>query len=62
MKETTAQNLLAANAGKRRVTIGLNSPEELRSLSDARTLTCPACGTRLNTSIRPVYWIRKQES
>jgi hypothetical protein len=45
MNETTAQNLLAANAGDRRVTIGLNSSEELRSLSDARALTCPACGS-----------------
>jgi hypothetical protein len=44
MKETAPQNLLAASAGGRRVTIGLDHPDELRRLSDARALTCPGCG------------------
>ena len=44
MKQSSAQNLLSACWGERRVTIGLHSPEELRRLSDARSLTCPGCG------------------
>jgi hypothetical protein len=43
MKPLPAQNLLVALHGKARVTIGLDSPETLRSLSDARSLTCPGC-------------------
>jgi len=43
MKPASAQNLLSALAGKRRVTIGLEAPDELRRLSDARALTCPGC-------------------
>ncbi|HZT41272.1 MAG TPA: competence protein CoiA family protein [Chthonomonadaceae bacterium] len=38
------QNLLSACHGERRVTIGRETPEELRRLSDARALTCPGCG------------------
>ena len=41
---TNRQNLLSACHGERRVTIGLETPEELRRLSDARALTCPGCG------------------
>ncbi len=44
MKPLTAQNLLAALDGGVRVTIGLDAPETLRVLSDARSLTCPGCG------------------
>ena len=29
--------------GERRITIGLETPDELRRLSDARALTCPGC-------------------
>jgi hypothetical protein len=47
MRESATQNLLAANAGSRRVTIGLDAPDELRQLSDARALTCPGCGGAL---------------
>ncbi len=39
-----AQNLLAANCGTRRVTLGMDDDAELRALSDARALTCPGCG------------------
>ncbi|HZP83003.1 MAG TPA: competence protein CoiA family protein [Chthonomonadaceae bacterium] len=44
MHPFSRQNLLAANCGDRRVTLGIDAPEELRSLSDARALTCPGCG------------------
>jgi hypothetical protein len=44
MTPSPSQNLLAANAGAKRVTIGLDAAEELRQLSDARALTCPGCG------------------
>ena len=44
MKSLPAQNLLVAHHGKARVTIGLDAPETLRELSDARSLTCPGCG------------------
>jgi len=43
MRETTAHHLLSARHGTERVTIGLDAPEVLRSLSDARALTCPGC-------------------
>ena len=43
MKSLPAQNLLVAHHGKTRVTIGLDAPETLRLLSDARSLTCPGC-------------------
>ncbi len=36
--------MLTAQWGLRRVTIGVESPEELRRLSDTRALTCPGCG------------------
>ncbi len=39
-----APTLLAAMAGPRRVTLGLDSLSELRALSDGRELTCPGCG------------------
>lgn len=45
MKEiNSAPTLLTAQYGSRRVTIGLDAPDELRRLSDARALTCPGCG------------------
>jgi hypothetical protein len=44
MKDQNAQNLLSARCGERRVTIGAETPEALRRLSDARLLTCPGCG------------------
>lgn len=44
MSDQTRQNLLSACHGDRRVTIGLDAPEALRQLSDARALTCPGCG------------------
>ncbi len=44
MRPLPAQNLLVAHHGKVRVTIGLERPETLRQLSDARSLTCPGCG------------------
>src|SRR5579863_1449274 len=44
MTDHTSQNLLAASTGTRRVTIGVESPDELRRLSDARSLCCPVCG------------------
>jgi len=44
VKPQPAQNLLVALNGKARVTIGLDTPETLRQLSDARSLTCPGCG------------------
>ena len=44
MKEQSAQNFLSAQWGDRRVTIGVDAPQELRSLSNARLLTCPGCG------------------
>jgi hypothetical protein len=43
MRALPAQNLLVAHHGKDRVTIGLDLPETLRRLSDARSLTCPGC-------------------
>ena len=43
MKPLPAQNLLVARHGQARVTIGLDAPETLRLLSDARSLTCPGC-------------------
>ncbi len=43
MRASSAQNLLVALCGKERLTIGLETPERLRSLSDARALTCPGC-------------------
>ena len=43
MKPLPAQNLLVAHHGKARFTIGLDAPETLRLLSDARSLTCPGC-------------------
>ncbi len=42
-----SQRLLSASHGARRVTIGWDSPESLRELSDGRQLTCPACGALL---------------
>ena len=45
MKEQNAQTFLSAQWGKKRVTIGLTPPEELRRLSNARLLTCPGCGS-----------------
>lgn len=47
MKLNATQNLLSAQHSKRRVTIGLDPPEELRHLSDTRALTCPGCGAVL---------------
>jgi hypothetical protein len=44
MKEQSAQNFLSAQWGERRVTIGVDAPDELRRLSNARLLTCPGCG------------------
>ena len=44
MNGNHAQNLLAANCGTRRVTLGFDDEAELRALSDARALTCPGCG------------------
>lgn len=44
MTPPAAQNLLCARNGDSRVTIGLDTPEALRRLSDARKLTCPGCG------------------
>jgi hypothetical protein len=44
MKELSTQNLLSACWGARRITIGIEPPEELRRLSDTRALTCPGCG------------------
>ena len=44
METNNAQNLLAANCGTRRVTLGWDDDAELRALSDARALTCPGCG------------------
>ena len=43
MRPLPAQNLLVAHFGSVRVTIGLDAPEALRGLSDARSLTCPVC-------------------
>ena len=43
MRPASSQNLLSALAGTRRVTIGLESPDALRRLSDLRALTCPGC-------------------
>jgi hypothetical protein len=43
VKALPAQNLLVAHHGNVRVTIGLDAPETLRGLSDARSLTCPGC-------------------
>ena len=40
----TAQNLLSAQHGLRRVTIGWDDETALRLLSDERALTCPGCG------------------
>jgi hypothetical protein len=39
-----APTLLAATFRERRVTIGVETPEELRALSDRRELSCPGCG------------------
>lgn len=44
MRPPSAQNLLVALHNGRRVTIGLEAPETLRALSDARLLACPGCG------------------
>jgi hypothetical protein len=44
MNQFSRQNLLTANCGGRRVTLGLDAPEELRRFSDSRALTCPGCG------------------
>lgn len=44
MRTQTAQNLLSARYGTKRLTIGLDEPEALRRLSDARALSCPGCG------------------
>ena len=44
MNINNAQNLLAANCGPRRVTLGWDDDAELRTLSDLRALTCPGCG------------------
>ena len=38
------QSMLSAESGNGRVTIGRNPLPELRTLSDQRNLTCPACG------------------
>lgn len=43
MKIAGAQNLLSACCGERRITIGMNSADEIRRLSDARSLVCPGC-------------------
>src|SRR5580700_5998430 len=43
-REIGTYNLLSAQFDGKRVTIGLETPEELRRLSDARALTCPGCG------------------
>ena len=43
MKSLPAQNLLVALYGKARLTIGLDAPDTLRRLSDARSLICPGC-------------------
>ena len=47
MKEQNAQNLLSARYGERQVTIGVDAPDELRRLSNARLLVCPGCKSPL---------------
>ncbi len=47
MKEQSAQNLLSARYGERQVTIGVDGPDELRRLSNARLLVCPGCKSPL---------------
>ena len=54
MNINTAQNLLAANCGTRRVTLGWDDDAELRELSDARALTCPGCGASVVLHAGPV--------
>src|ERR1041384_3009474 len=47
MPGLTAQNLLSACNGSRRVTIGCQPEDLLRRLSDNRILACPGCGGAL---------------
>ncbi len=44
MRSNSAQNLLVACSGAKRLTIGFDAAELLRRLSDSRELTCPGCG------------------